>query len=81
MRNFFKKFIGDTSHGRLCKDCEHGEMSHHFKIIPRTTEKGSGSHISIRVNCKECDCTQFRWEMTWHFLQNEKPQDTLLDST
>jgi len=60
MKGFFKKFTGDTSHGRACKDCGHNESSHHLKILEPDPRAKAYDNKSIRVNCKECDCTQFR---------------------
>lgn len=60
MKNFFKKFTGDTSHGKACKDCGHSEFSHHLKILEPDPRAKAYNNKSLRVNCKECDCTQFR---------------------
>ncbi|MGI9565738.1 MAG: hypothetical protein ACR2LL_01835 [Nitrosopumilus sp.] len=60
MREFFKKFTGDTSRGRPCKDCGHFEFSHNLKLLEPDPRAKAYHNKSIRVNCKECSCTQFR---------------------
>ena len=59
MRDFFKKFIGDSTRGKPCKHCGHNEISHHLKIIEPEQNQKNKNKI-IRSNCKECNCTQFR---------------------
>lgn len=59
MKGFFKKFTGDSTRGRPCKDCEHAEISHHLKVLDPELGKPYNNE-AIRVNCKECNCKQFR---------------------
>jgi len=59
MCGFFKKFMGDSSRGKPCKDCGHGESSHHLKIVKPEQSKEYNNKI-IRLNCRECDCLEFR---------------------
>ena len=61
MCGFFKKFTGDSSRGKPCKDCGHGETSHHLKIVdPEQAQTQAYNNKIIRVNCRECDCRQFK---------------------
>jgi hypothetical protein len=59
MKGFFKKFMGDSAHGRPCKECGHAETSHNLKIV-NPQENLPYNNPAIRSNCKECSCTQFK---------------------
>ena len=59
MKNFFKKFTGDSTRGRPCDGCGHVEVSHHLKILDPENDKPYNNEV-IRANCKECSCKQFR---------------------
>ena len=60
MVNFFKKFMGDSTRGQPCKECGHGEASHHLKITEEDQRAKEHHSEAIRLNCRECDCKQFR---------------------
>lgn len=52
--------MGDSTRGKPCKNCGHGETSHHLKMVePEPTVKPYNNR-TIRANCRECDCAQFR---------------------
>lgn len=59
MKSFFKKFTGDSTRGRPCKECGHVEISHHLKVLEVEHAKPYNNK-AIRANCKECDCKQFQ---------------------
>ena len=59
MYGLLKKFMGDSSRGKPCKDCKHGEMSHHLKVLEPEQTQAYRSKI-IRLNCRECSCLEFR---------------------
>ena len=59
MREFLKKFIGDSTRGRPCTHCGHNEISHHLKMV-EPEQNQEYNKKTIRSNCKECNCTKFR---------------------
>ena len=59
MKGFFKKFVGDSTRGELCKNCGHSEISHHLKVLePDHTQ--AYNNKAVRLNCRECSCTEFK---------------------
>ena len=52
--------MGDSTRGQPCKECGHGEASHHLKITEEDQRAKAHHSEAIRLNCRECGCKQFR---------------------